>query len=105
MRTLAVASAFALASIVACDGGSTGDFPTGDATNGEALYGVHCEVCHGADAKSGSAGENLVEAATEEEAEWFDVVSNGKDNGAMPAFADELTEQEMADILAYVAGL
>lgn len=99
-------SAFALSSFVlfACACAAPADIPEGDAVAGEGLYTTHCASCHGGDAKSGSAGENLVEEVGEED-EFFNVVVAGKDNGAMPAFGDELSDQEIADIMAWVATL
>ena len=71
---------------------------------GQGLYEVNCESCHGADARSGSANENLAGEVEEELGEYADVVLSGKGNGEMPAF-DTLTDQEIADILAYIATL
>lgn len=87
---------------VAC-GTTTTDLPAGDATAGQDLYTTNCETCHGADAKSGSAGENLV-GEVGEQSEFISAIQNGKDNGAMPAFP-ELSDQDIADIIAYVETL
>jgi mono/diheme cytochrome c family protein len=101
----------AAAIVVACgDPAATGRVAdigglTGDATAGAALYETHCLACHGQDACSGSAGENLVRNVTEEQDEFGVVILDGKDNGAMPAFADTLGDREIADILAYIGSL
>jgi cytochrome c oxidase subunit 2 len=96
--------------VVGCDGGGGSDRAntiaglSGDAASGETLFTAQCASCHGADAKSGSANENLVEAVGEG-AEFIDVVLDGKDNGAMPAFKDTLSDQEIADIIAWLETL
>jgi|GEM_PF-1477785 len=78
---------------------------SGDATAGAGLYETHCLACHGDDARSGSAGENLADEVAEEQDEFIEAILEGKDNGAMPAFADTLSDQEIADILAHIASL
>lgn len=99
----------AAVAVVACGEpaatGRVGDIGglTGDPTAGADLYETHCLACHGEDARSGSAGENLVDEVTEEQDEFIEAILEGKDNGAMPAFADTLSDQEIADILAHIA--
>jgi mono/diheme cytochrome c family protein len=77
---------------------------TGDAANGELVFAsAGCGGCHTFEAagSTGSIGPNLDDAAPS-----FDLVvtqvANG--GGAMPAFGDELTEQEIQDVAAFVSG-
>lgn len=71
----------------------------GDSTNGEAVFSANCASCHGADGTGGS-GPNLVAEAGEDDAEWVEVILGGEDT--MPAFVDVLTDQEIADVLAWL---
>ena len=89
--------------VVACGTASSSAHPDGDAARGETLFAAHCAACHGDDAQSGSARQDLPGAVADDGIdEIFLVVQNGKDDGEMPAFKDELTEQEIADILAWL---
>ena len=77
---------------------------TGDAANGEQVYvAAGCGGCHTFEAagSTGSAGPNLDDASPS-----FDLVVEQVTNGggAMPAFGDELSEQEIRDVAAFVSG-
>ena len=77
---------------------------TGDAANGEQVYvAAGCGGCHTFEAagSTGSVGPNLDDAAPS-----FDLVVQQVTNGggAMPAFGDELSEQEIRDVAAFVSG-
>ena len=77
---------------------------TGDAANGEQVYAsAGCGGCHTFEAagSTGSVGPNLDDAAPS-----FDLVVTQVTNGggAMPAFGDDLTEQEINDVAAFVSG-
>ena len=77
---------------------------TGDATNGEQVYvAAGCGGCHTFEAagSTGSVGPNLDDASPS-----FDLVVTQVTNGggAMPAFGDELSEQEIRDVAAFVSG-
>jgi mono/diheme cytochrome c family protein len=83
-------------------GGTTEGGGEGDAAAGEAVYAsAGCGGCHTLEAanSSGTVGPNLDEskpdAALVEER-----VRNGA--GAMPAFEGQLTDQQIADVTAYV---
>jgi mono/diheme cytochrome c family protein len=84
------------------DTGTTGE---GDPVAGKEIFvGVGgCGSCHTlADAgTSGSIGPNLDDAAPSFELA-VDRVTNGQ--GAMPSFSGQLTEQQIADVAAYVSG-
>jgi mono/diheme cytochrome c family protein len=74
----------------------------GDPAAGEDLFAANgCGSCHTLEAagSSGSIGPNLDEAQPDFETA-VDRVTNGA--GAMPAFGDQLSEQEIADVAAYV---
>lgn len=77
---------------------------TGDAANGEQVFAsAGCGGCHtfAAAGSTGSVGPDLDEASPS-----FDAVVEQVENGggAMPAFGDELSEQEIDDVAAFVTG-
>ncbi len=81
-------------------GTDSGSALVGDATAGATVYANVCASCHGA---NGEGTEGYAPSMTEEvpdlsDEEITDVVNNGYE--AMPA--QSLTEQEMADLLAYL---
>ena len=71
----------------------------GDATAGAETYAAECASCHG-DAGEGATGPALAGSGVDRE-EVVDLVVNGKEE--MPAFGDTLSDQEIADVAAYVA--
>ncbi len=78
---------------------------TGDPTAGKEVFTTAgCVDCHTlADAgATGAVGPNLDEAKPTAE-RVVDRVTNGK--GVMPSFSDKLTEQQIADVAAYVSSL
>jgi mono/diheme cytochrome c family protein len=88
------------------DTGETTGEPTstleGDASNGESVYSsAGCGGCHTMEAagSSGTVGPNLDDSQPDFEL-VVDRVTNGA--GAMPAFEGQLSEQEIADVAAYV---
>lgn len=86
-----------LLSLVACNGkdGDTGSL-TGDVTRGEAVFEV-CAVCHGADGTGGSGPSLVEEVPDQTDAELEDIILNGYGDMA----AQDLTDQEVADVIAY----
>jgi sulfite dehydrogenase len=75
----------------------------GDASNGAKVFAsAGCGGCHTLEAagSTGNVGPNLDDAQPDEGL-VIDRVTNGQ--GAMPSFADSLSEQEIADVAAYVA--
>lgn len=80
----------------------TVEVPEGDAAAGKAVFTGNCSACHTlADAgANGDVGPNLDEAQPDA-AIVFDRVTNGKGN--MPSFKDSLSEQQIADVTAYVS--
>jgi cytochrome c6 len=74
----------------------------GDPAAGKEVFGANCASCHTlADAGStGTVGPNLDESQPSLELA-VDRVTNGQ--GAMPSFADTLSEQQIQDVAAYVS--
>ena len=71
----------------------------GDAVVGKTIYTTNCTTCHGADAKSGTAGKRI--AADDSNDAYGQIVSGG---GGMPAFGS-LSDQDIANLWAYVQTL
>jgi cytochrome c6 len=74
----------------------------GDAAAGEAVFAsAGCGACHTLEAAGagGNVGPNLDESQPDHEL-VVDRVTHGA--GAMPAFEDDLTEQQIQDVAAYV---
>ena len=80
--------------------------PTGDPVAGKAIFtgASGCTGCHTlADAgSSGTVGPNLDDAKPSFDLA-FDRVTNGQ--GAMPSFKTSLTDQQRADVAAYVSSV
>jgi len=119
MRRFALLSALVLV-LAGCGGGETaapepetveGENPAatqtqpaaeGDAENGKKIFAsAGCGSCHTLEdaGTSGTIGPNLDESKPDLELA-IDRVTNG--SGAMPAFKDQLSEQEIADVATYV---
>ena len=76
----------------------------GDAANGEEVFAsAGCGGCHtfAAAGSSGSVGPDLDDAAPSFDAVVTQVTNGG---GALPAFGDELSAQEIRDVAAFVSG-
>lgn len=74
---------------------------TGDSAAGAGVFADNCAVCHGADGTGGSGPDVTSE---DDEAEVAEVVLFGEEE--MTPFDGVLTDQEIADVVAYVtAGL
>lgn len=69
---------------------------TGDSTHGAVVYADNCAGCHGADATGGT--ERGITGASDDEV--ASIVLSGE--GRMPAFADTLSDQDIADVLAWL---
>jgi mono/diheme cytochrome c family protein len=88
----------------ATTGAETTGGETGDAANGKTVFATAgCGGCHTFEAagSSGSVGPNLDDASPSFDAVVTQVTNGG---GAMPAFGDELSEQEIRDVAAFVSG-
>ena len=80
----------------------TVEVPEGDATAGKAVFTSTCGACHTlSDAgTSGVVGPNLDDRQPDA-ARVYDRVTNGK--GGMPSFKGQLSDQQIADVTAYVS--
>lgn len=76
---------------------------SGNASAGQSVYSANCASCHGADGRTGSANRNIVQAATGNSNGAIGTILLG--DGAMPAFDGTLTDQQIADVVAYVKTL
>jgi mono/diheme cytochrome c family protein len=90
---------------------------------GERLYVRYCSMCHGLKGNGyGAAAGNMqptprdfsagifrykstAAQAPPTDADLLDVVANGLDGGAMPYFADLMTDEEMVAVVAYLKTL
>jgi mono/diheme cytochrome c family protein len=82
-------------------------WPIGDPINGATLYTTHCAACHGPNGEGGADGafptlnpNEFVQMNTN--ADLVKFIQVGREGTAMAAFADRLTEQEIADIVAHL---
>jgi mono/diheme cytochrome c family protein len=83
---------------------TTGSGETGDAVNGKAVFAsAGCGSCHtySKAGSSGSIGPNLDDLAPSSDTVVRQVTNGG---GAMPSFKDQLSEQEIRDVAAFVSG-
>jgi sulfite dehydrogenase len=84
-------------------GGTTGAEGTGDPAAGEAVFAsAGCGGCHtlAAAGSGGAIGPNLDDTSPSYD-KVVERVTDGK--GAMPSFADQLSEQQIQDVAAYVS--
>jgi mono/diheme cytochrome c family protein len=79
----------------------------GDAENGAAIFGANCAACHGENAAGGSVGPTLVsaEVKAKEDDYYREVILNGIQGAAMPAWGDRLGAQEIEDVIAFLRSL
>ncbi len=71
--------------------------------NGEAIYQRFCSGCHGDVAVSGGVLPDLRYSTTLADDRWFRIVRDGAlQSGGMVAFGKEVSQQDAADIRAYV---
>jgi len=72
----------------------------GNAAAGEQVFADTCASCHGAQGEGG-VGPNLQESSVATDLQAVEEqVRNG--GGAMPAFGDELSDQQISDVAAFV---
>jgi cytochrome c oxidase cbb3-type subunit III len=89
-------------------GGFANAFPQHDKADqatidrGKALYGVHCNFCHGSDARGGEGGPNLLRSDLVLNDKYGEaiavVVQNGR--GEMPRL--NLTNEQVSDVAAFI---
>jgi mono/diheme cytochrome c family protein len=75
----------------------------GDAALGQAVFTSKCINCHGADGRTGTAKDDIVDHAKNETTDFVNVVIAGK-SGQMPSFGS-LSDTDLANLLAYVKTL
>ncbi len=72
---------------------------TGDPAGGAPLYDEVCAICHGTEGEGGVG--NPLAPVVSEELFAFTVIE-GRPTQAMPAFGDDYSDQQVADLLAHV---
>jgi quinohemoprotein ethanol dehydrogenase len=81
------------------EGKETAAAPNAEA--GDEVFSEQCSVCHGADGLGGNGGPDLTTMPKAKEQKGAEEqVANG--GGGMPAFAGTLSEEEIANVAAYV---
>ena len=74
--------------------------PAGDTSRGEELYSASCVVCHGPRATGGIGPRLAGNPVLSNEQVFWKTVSEGRH--VMPPLKDALTEQQIADIQAWL---
>lgn len=73
----------------------------GDPEAGAEVFATNCSVCHGEDGHGGAGGPDLTTMPkAQNEPEAIDQVTNG--GGGMPAFGEQLSEEEIQNVAAFV---
>ncbi|MCB0878269.1 MAG: PQQ-binding-like beta-propeller repeat protein [Thermoleophilia bacterium] len=77
----------------------SGGTMTADIKHGESVFNGNCSVCHGTSGTGGNGGPDITSVTDVQVAQKQ--VTNG--GGGMPAFGNQLTEQDILDVATYVA--
>jgi mono/diheme cytochrome c family protein len=73
-----------------------------DAKNGEKLFADNnCNGCHGTKAKPGKKNVFSMKWSDDEKKKAADIIKKGK--SPMPGFGDKLSDQQVADLVAFVS--
>ena len=80
--------------------GTASNHPTGDNKRGEGLYNASCVVCHGSRATGGIGPRLAGNPILSNEQAFWKTVYDGRH--VMPPLKGVLTEQQMADIQAWL---
>jgi cytochrome c551 len=83
--------------------GTASRHPTGDHTRGEELYKASCIVCHGSRATGGIGPRLAGNPVLSNDQAFWKIVHEGRH--VMPPLKDAVTEQQMADIQAWLKTL
>jgi len=83
--------------------GNEAKFPEGDSARGEGLYNASCIVCHGPQAAGGIGPRLAGNPVLSNEPAFWKVVYEGRH--VMPPLKGAITEQQMADIQAWLKTL
>ncbi len=84
----------------------------GDAGKGKSVFEDNCAVCHNADSDEKKMGpglkglfkkDKLANGKKPSDAVVLAIINNG--GGGMPAFSDQLSDEEKANVLAYLKTL
>lgn len=80
------------------------NWPLGDLVNGGDLYTVHCLACHGAQGEGGIGTVLQPNAFVQglDNTALVQFLAEGRTGTAMAGFADRLTDQELANIVAWL---
>lgn len=101
MPRLALAALLLLSTACASERARLLATKSGTAESGAAVYKAHCMGCHGEDLKTGKVGVD-VRAEFNPPEHGIHAVLNGE--RGMPAFADKLSDEEIANLTAYIRG-
>lgn len=84
------------------DGGETAatDPAQGDPQAGEQIFADNCSTCHGPDGGGGSAPSLQDPELADDPDRVVDQIVDG--GGGMPPFGDQLSEQEISDVAAFI---
>lgn len=72
-------------------------------TNAKAIYTEKCTLCHGDDGRKGTLGAADLAISTIGTQEKIEIITNGK--GAMTAYKDELSKEEIESLAMYLTML
>ena len=106
--TMAACAALALGAV-----GALAQSKAGDAMRGKDVFESNCSVCHNADSTERKMGpglkglfkrETLANKKKVTDANVLEMIEKGSPTG-MPSFADQLSDQEKADVIAYLKTL
>jgi len=103
-RIVIVIAALALLLAACSSGGSTATTAGSSGVDGQAVYAASCSECHGASLQGvdGKPLDAKSAAATDSDEELLGIITNGVAGTAMPAFADQLSAEEIKAVLAYI---
>jgi mono/diheme cytochrome c family protein len=93
---------------------SVSAFGAGNADKGKDIFEQNCGVCHNADSTERKMGPGLkglyqkaalVNKKKVTDANVLDFINKGSSEKGMPSFADQLTDQEKTNLVAYLKTL